>query len=247
MANADEKNSTDTIIDSALYPYPDPLNTFILNAIFENATDIHLNVVEEEMVVIFRVDGIVHEKQRLSRAEGRTLLNQLKAAADLKVSKSFLPQEGQMRWRDEEEQVKNIRVTTVPMGDEECAHLRILSMPEKELEIDNLGFSDEHKRSIFETLDSLGCEQCNGYGYAGRIGMFETAGITLESAHKIASGIHSELLRNHFRESGIVPLPIDGIKKVADGITSTQELFLSCNFPGLLSERNSGISESAII
>ena len=420
MVEAGETNSTNTIIDSALYVYPDPLNTFILNAIFENATDIHLNVVEEEMLVVFRVDGITHEKQRLSRAEGHTLLNQVKAAADLKVSKSFSPQEGQIRWRDEEDQVKNIRVTTVPMGDEECAHLRILSMPEKELDIENLGFSDEHKRSIFETLDSLsglilvtgitgsgktttmytlassrdlgsmmafsiedpvefklpnaqqlevdehhgftmyeglrtilrmdpdlimvgeirdrdsaivtaraamsgrlvlatihghdaaavvdtlhylgvpyyiisnslrlivaqklirklcttcasprepypeendvferadisvpekvydpvGCEQCNGYGYKGRIGMFETAGITLEAAHKIASGTHSDLLRDYFRKSGIVPLPIDGIKKVADGITSTHELFLRCNFPGLLAEKQSGISEGVII
>ncbi|KPK41945.1 MAG: hypothetical protein AMJ65_08475 [Phycisphaerae bacterium SG8_4] len=419
MAEANKKNSMNLIIDEALYP--DPLNTFILNAIYEEATDIHLNVVDGGMLVLFRVDGIVHEKRRLSQKEGRKLLNQIKAAAGVSASKSLAaPQEGQMRWRDDDQRDKNIRVTIVPMDGEECGHLRILSMPEKELEMANLGFSAEHMKSITESLDSLsglilvagitgsgktttmysmtssrdlsslvafsiedpvefrlpnsqqlevnedhgltmyqglrtilrmdpdlimvgeirdrdsaivaaraamsgrlvlatihsqdaaaavdalhylgvpyyiissslrlivaqklirrlctacararepyaeeievferagieiptkifdpvGCEQCNGYGYKGRIGMFETALITPDAAHKIASGVHDEQLRRHFRDNGVVPLAIDGITKVADGITSTQELFQRCNFPGLLAETQSGISEEAII
>ncbi|MFC1792606.1 GspE/PulE family protein, partial [Planctomycetota bacterium] len=96
-------------------------------------------------------------------------------------------------------------------------------------------------------FDPVGCDQCNGYGYKGRIGMFETAVITPDTAHKIASGVHEEQVRQHFRDSGVVPLVIDGIKKVADGITSTQELFQRCNFPGLLSEKESGISTNIII
>jgi type II secretory ATPase GspE/PulE/Tfp pilus assembly ATPase PilB-like protein len=146
MAEVDEKNSVDLVVDEALYP--DPLNTFILNAIYEQATDIHLNVVDGGMLVLFRVDGIVHEKRRLSQREGRKLLNQIKAAAGVSASKSLAaPQEGQMRWRDDNQRDKNIRVTIVPMDGEECGHLRILSMPEKELEIANLGFSDEHMTS----------------------------------------------------------------------------------------------------
>ena len=418
MADTDEKNSTETMVDEALYP--DPLNTFILNAIYEEATDIHLNIVDGGMLVLFRVDGIVHEKRLLSQDEGRRLLNQIKAAADLNITKSFTPQEGQMRWRDDDEQEKNIRVTIVPMGGEECAHLRILSMPEKELQIASLGFSDNHLKGISETLDSLsglilvtgitgsgktttmysmasstdlsslvafsiedpvefrlpsgqqlevnedhgltmyqglrtilrmdpdlimvgeirdrdsaivtaraamsgrlvlatihgqdaaaavdalhylgvpyyiissslrlivaqklirklcpscasarepyteenevferagikipkkifdpvGCEQCNGYGYKGRVGMFETAVITPDAAHKIASGVHNEQLRQHFRDNEVAPLAIDGLTKVANGITSTQELFLRCHFPGLLAETESGIKEEVII
>lgn len=419
MAEANEKNSMHMVVDEALYP--DPLNTFILNAIYERATDIHLNVVDGGMMVLFRVDGFVHEKQRLSRREGRRLINQIKAAAGLNTSKSLAsPQEGQMRWRDDDQQVKNIRVTIVPMDSEQCGHLRILSMPEKELEIANLGFSDEHMKSVTELLDSLsglilvagitgsgktttmysmvssrdlsslvafsiedpvefrlpnsqqlevnedhgltmyqglrtilrmdpdlvmvgeirdrdsaivtaraamsgrlvlatihsqdaaaavdalhylgvpyyiissslrlivaqklirklcpacararepyveenevferagieipknifdpvGCEQCNGYGYKGRIGMFETAVITPDAAHKIASGVHEEQLRQYFRDNGVTPLAIDGITKVADGITSTQELFQRCHFPGLLAETQSGVSEEVMI
>ncbi|MHC4704889.1 MAG: GspE/PulE family protein, partial [Planctomycetota bacterium] len=153
MADTEEKNDNETIVDEALYP--DPLNTFILNAIYEDATDIHLNIIDDGMLVLFRVDGIVHEKQALSQEEGRRLLNQIKAAADLSISKSFTPQEGQMRWHDDDEQEKNIRVTVVPVGSEECAHLRILSMPERELQIASLGFTEEHLTNVIESVDSL--------------------------------------------------------------------------------------------
>jgi len=153
MAKTKEKNNVDTIVENELYP--DPLNTFILNALLEEATDIHLNVVDHGILIMYRVDGVVHEKQRLSKADGSRLINQIKAVANLNVTKSFTPQEGQIRWPDKEGRDKNIRVTIVPVGNEECAHLRILSMPEKELDITKLGFSDEHTKSIIEILESI--------------------------------------------------------------------------------------------
>lgn len=418
MAETEEKKSIDQIVENGMYP--DPLNTLIQNATMEDATDVHLHVVDDGMLILFRVDGIVHEKRRFSRMEGRKLLNQLKAVADLSVLKSFSPQEGQIRWSDGEGVERDIRVSIVPMGSEECAHLRLLTVSRSELDIARLGFADEDRDRIFQALDTLsglilvtgvtgsgktttmysmtasrdlrsliaysiedpvefklpngqqlevdeghgftmyeglrtilrmdpdlimvgeirdrdsaivtaraalsgrlvlatihgqdaagavdslhylgvpyyiissslrlivaqklirrlcqncakprapypeeedvferaglpipkevfnpiGCDQCAGYGFKGRIGMFETAMITPDIAHMIASGVHNERLRQHFRDTDVTPLAVDGLKKVANGITSTQELFEKCNFPGLLSESRSGISEGAII
>jgi len=418
MAKTNEKNNTDTILENG--SYPDPLNTFLFNAIIEGATDVHLHAIDDVTLILYRVDGVVHEKQRLSVDDGRRLINQIKAAAGLNVTKSFFPQEAQIRWLDEDQQHKDFRVTVVPVGDEECAHLRILSMPEKELEMTRLGFSDEHNANIAEILNSLnglilitgvtgsgktttmysmassmalqtlvafsiedpvefklpsgqqlevdeehgltmyeglrtilrmdpdfvmvgeirdkdsaivtaraalsgrlvlgtihgqdaagvvdalhylgvpyyitssslrmiiaqkllrklclscakprelyteerdvfartelpipeevfdpvGCEKCNGYGYKGQIGIFETAIITPEAAHKIALGVHNELLRQYFRDSGIAPMTVDGLTKVADGITSMQELFEKCNFPDLPTKSQSGTRKSIMI
>lgn len=418
MVKTHGKSNYDTMFEDELYP--DPLNTFILNAILEEATDIHLNAVENGTLILFRVDGVIHEKQRLSRADGSRLINQIKAIANLNVTKSFTPQEGQILWPDRDGCNKNIRVTIVPVGNQECAHLRILSMPEKELNIMKLGFSDEHTQSIVEIIESLnglvlvtgvtgsgktttmysmasamelsslvafsvedpvefklpngqqlevdedhgftmyeglrtilrmdpdlimvgeirdrdsavvtsraalagrlvlatihgqdaagavdalhylgvpyyiissslrliiaqkllrrlcpacakprdlyaeekdvyeraempipgqvydpvGCSQCNGYGYRGRIGIFETVVISPEASHRIASGAHSEPLRQYFRDTGITPMTVDGLNKVADGITSVQELFEKCNFPGMLAETHSGVCESILV
>ena len=73
---------------------PDPFNTVVWNAIYENATDIHFNAVDGGTLVLYRVDGIIHEKQKLPESEGRQLLNQVKTAAKLNATKSFLPKRG---------------------------------------------------------------------------------------------------------------------------------------------------------
>ena len=65
--------------------FPDPLKTLIWNAVLEKATDIHLHSVADGLRVLYRVDGMIHPKQVLPRAEGRRLLNQLKSAAGLTI------------------------------------------------------------------------------------------------------------------------------------------------------------------
>jgi type II secretory ATPase GspE/PulE/Tfp pilus assembly ATPase PilB-like protein len=122
-----------------------------------------------------------------------------------------------------------------------CAKSRSLYTEEKEV-FERAGLSIPKK-----VFDPVGCDQCNGYGYKGRIGIFETAVITQEAAHRIAGGTHNEPLRQYFRDSGILPMAIDGLAKVADGITSVQELFEKCSFPGILAETQSGVSESIMI
>lgn len=135
---------------------PDPFKTTVLNAIYENATDIHINKVDEGVLVLYRVDGMIHEKRLLSNGEGRTLINQIKTAAELDVVKSFVPQEGQIMWPDDETR-RDIRVTIVPVGhDAESAHLRILSFPKEAWEIAHLGFSERHLEDVSSSINSMG-------------------------------------------------------------------------------------------
>jgi len=136
--------------------YPDPFNSIVWNAVYENATDIHINKVEGGTLVLYRVDGLNHEKQHLSEAEGRKLLNQVKTAAGLNAMKSFVPQEAQLKWPDDLMQ-RDIRVTVVPSGKEtETAHLRILSFPQEAAQISNLGLSEEDIEVISSTVNSMG-------------------------------------------------------------------------------------------
>jgi general secretion pathway protein E len=48
-----------------------------------------------------------------------------------------------------------------------------------------------------KVYDPVGCEQCNGYGYKGRIGMFETAGI-MDTATK-AESVCSKQQESHWK------------------------------------------------
>jgi len=126
--------------DKATASFPDPLKTLIWNAVLEKATDVHLHSIPEGLRVLHRVDGMIHPKQVLSRAEGRTLLNQLKSAAGLTIVRSFTPLEGQIVWPDDDMRWE-IRVTLTPVRDRESAHLRLLNVPRDEWDMSGLGFS----------------------------------------------------------------------------------------------------------
>ncbi len=153
MANA-VQNRAWTPSEHNVTAYPDPLRTFIWNAIIDRATDVHLHCVENGVRVLHRVDGTVHPKLLLSPADGKRLLNQLKSAAGLNVTRSFAPLEGQINWVDEG-QTWEVRVTLTPVRQRESAHLRFLSVPQGQWDISNLGFSRTDQEKTMTAVDSL--------------------------------------------------------------------------------------------
>ena len=154
MANAAQQNQAWTQSDHNVTGYPDPLNAFVWNAIIDRATDVHLHCVEKGVRVLHRVDGTIHPKVLLSPTEGKRLLNQLKSAACLNVTRSFAPLEGQINWVDED-QTWEIRVTLTPVRHRESAHLRLLSVPRGQWDISNLGFLRRDQEKVVNAVDSL--------------------------------------------------------------------------------------------
>jgi len=71
-----------------------------------------------------------------------------------------------------------------------------------------------------------GCEQCQGIGYKGRIGIYEIMNMTKEVEKLILSGNVSEYdMRDISQKNGMVTMIQDGLLKAADGITTVDEVF----------------------
>jgi type IV pilus assembly protein PilB len=71
-----------------------------------------------------------------------------------------------------------------------------------------------------------GCEQCNGLGYKGRIGIYEILIMNKEIEDLILSGHVSEYdMRDIGMQHGMVTMLQDGLLKALDGITSVEEVF----------------------
>jgi len=92
---------------------------------------------------------------------------------------------------------------------------------------------EPHERVLFERVGvappaevrrAAGCKKCNRYGYTGRIGLFETAEVDNSLAEAIIAGSRHQVLRKHLRDRGVPSLFADGLKKVAQGITTLEEL-----------------------
>jgi len=99
---------------------------------------------------------------------------------------------------------------------------------------------DETETGLFRTFDmetpkSLlhagSCETCNWYGYKGRTGIFEVATIDDELGAMICTGPHHGQLTKCLRDKGVRSIAYRGAEKVAQGVSSMEELFRVCRLP----------------
>ena len=71
---------------------------------------------------------------------------------------------------------------------------------------------------------AVGCDQCHGTGYKGRIALYEVMRMTDRVRRLIAEGAAEDLVRQAAIDAGMVPLGEDGLAKVKAGITTADEL-----------------------
>ena len=92
---------------------------------------------------------------------------------------------------------------------------------------ENSGFRipDKELKSL-KFLKGGGCEQCQGLGYKGRIGIFEVTTMNKEVENLILTGHVSEYdMRSISVKHGMITMIQDGLRKVVDGITTVEESF----------------------
>jgi type IV pilus assembly protein PilB len=130
---------------------PEPLRTLLLQATAERATDIHLDPVENGLVIRFRVDGIVHVKEIVPHEAGRRLQNQIRIAAELDTEALFVPVEARIGWSNGTEAV-DMRVVIAPTGKGETTHLRLLQASEKARNLDSIGLSESDLGKVLAVL-----------------------------------------------------------------------------------------------
>jgi type IV pilus assembly protein PilB len=75
-----------------------------------------------------------------------------------------------------------------------------------------------------QVMKPVGCDQCRGTGYKGRMGIFEIFMIDDEVRHMINKRTSTVQLRQRARELGMRTLREDGVRKVLAGLTSAEEV-----------------------
>ena len=106
-----------------------------------------------------------------------------------------------------------------------CARERDYTEKEKEIigkigEKYNIKFDIEGKK----TFDAVGCKKCHNTGYLGRIGIFEVLMLNDTIRSLIVENKPAMEIRDVALQNGYVPLIVDGINKIIDGITNLDEL-----------------------
>ncbi len=149
--DSDENISMDKLTrDSGVSPVVRLVDTVIFTALERRASDIHIETRNTEVVVKYRIDGVLqYAMQPLAKEWHATILSRIKVMSELDIAERRVPQDGRFRVRYKGRFV-DFRVSIMPSVHGEDAVLRVLdkeTLSEKfrNLTLDVVGFDGPDK------------------------------------------------------------------------------------------------------
>ena len=118
------------------------VNSLFFQAVKERASDIHIEPMERDIAVRFRVDGVLHEVIRPPKRYQASVLSRVKIMAGLNIAEKRLPQDGRIQIKIAGKDI-DIRVATAPTSHGERITLRLLDRSNILLDLMDLGFSKD--------------------------------------------------------------------------------------------------------
>lgn len=132
-------------------PIAQTINLLLEYAIRSNASDIHIEPREEYVQIRYRIDGILHEVNRLPRNVHAALVSRIKILSNLKIDERRVPQDGRFKVKVAGKQYA-LRVSTLPITDGEKVVMRILDESNQAVTLDQLGYWGNSLKIVSEAV-----------------------------------------------------------------------------------------------
>ncbi len=127
---------------------PELLDEIFRDSLAFHASDIHFDPQIREVVVRFRIDGVLHEAGRFPREYYPNILNRVKVMSSMRIDEHFAAQDGSLQFVHDEK-VIDMRTSIAPTIQGEKIVLRVLKAYVEGLALGDLGFSP-HDQSLLE-------------------------------------------------------------------------------------------------
>ncbi|MCH7732042.1 MAG: type II/IV secretion system protein [Candidatus Marinimicrobia bacterium] len=114
------------------------VNSLLVQAVQERASDIHIEPQEKDLRIRLRIDGMLREFPPASKRLQKSVIARIKILADLDIAEQRVPQDGRVKFKIMGRSV-DVRVSTMPGIYGEKIVLRILDKGSTSLNIDDLG------------------------------------------------------------------------------------------------------------
>lgn len=118
------------------------VDALIKHAIIQNASDIHIEPMEKEVLVRYRIDGILHDAMTLPKSAASSISARIKVLASLKLDEKRLPQDGRFKVEVNKDRV-SFRVSVLPTYFGEKIVMRLLKESGAGFSLEGLGFHGE--------------------------------------------------------------------------------------------------------
>jgi type IV pilus assembly protein PilB len=146
----DDLEADDGISDAPLVRL---VNSLIFQAAEDGASDMHFEPQKDGIVVRFRIDGVLHEIQRIPKRMVAGVTTRLKVLAKLDIAERRKPQDGRISLNARTAgRMLDIRVATLPTVDGEKLSMRLLDKSKQAPTLEELGLPDDMRQRLSEII-----------------------------------------------------------------------------------------------
>ncbi len=126
------------------------VDSLLKHAISQGASDIHIEPQEEEVLVRYRIDGILHDAMSLPKYAASAVVARIKVLANLRIDEKRLPQDGRFRIKDPSGEKVAFRVSILPTYYGEKVVMRLLRENVRGFTLEALGFHGKGLERVHE-------------------------------------------------------------------------------------------------
>jgi type IV pilus assembly protein PilB len=127
------------------------VDSLVVHAILQNASDIHIEPGEKDLTIRYRIDGILHDAMVLDKNAAAGITARIKVMANLKLDEKRLPQDGRFKKEENGEKI-SFRVSILPTFFGEKTVIRLLKENSHGFTLETLGFHGEALERIQSSL-----------------------------------------------------------------------------------------------
>lgn len=137
----------DKIIEKSSRVAPDIIREIIEDAVLNKSSDIHFEPLEKDVIIRFRIDGVLQEAGFISKDTYENIINRIKVQSQLRIDQHLAAQDGAMRLTSKNFTV-DMRVSIVPTINGEKIVIRLLSQYVSGFALDDIGLSMHDQKII---------------------------------------------------------------------------------------------------
>jgi general secretion pathway protein E len=128
------------------------VNSLLFRAVKEKASDIHIEPYERDMMVRFRIDGVLYDIHKPPKKLQSAITSRIKVMANLNIAEKRLPQDGRIPIKMAGKDI-DIRLSTVPTAHGERLVMRLQDRSNVILELPQLGFANQDLQNILDLVN----------------------------------------------------------------------------------------------
>jgi len=127
------------------------IDSILSYAVSLRTSDIHIEILEDTILIRFRIDGILHEIIRIPKEIHPAIVARIKLLAGLKIDEHLKPQDGRFRYKVGPDLI-DVRVSVIPVFYGEKVEMRLLPSAQRPLSLEELGMLEDTKKIVEENI-----------------------------------------------------------------------------------------------